>query len=282
MKNILFCGYGKLGLNCIKRLIEKGYNISYVLTHRELEDESVDTFCIKNKLNYSYKDTRKIKEEVKKHFLDMNLDYLISINYRYIIPKEILIIPKYSLNIHGSLLPKYRGRTPHVWSIINGEQYSGITCHLIDEGVDTGNIIEQIPVKIEEDDTGYTLLKKFEKLYPGLLIKSIEKLNKNINTLSQNESKASYFGKRTPDMGYIDFYKKSFQIVNFVRAQAFPYPGAYYYLNNGKKIIINKIIVTDKQLELIDSIGIIKSFNNEYYVKCIDSILKIIDFKIND
>lgn len=282
MKNILFCGYGKLGLNCIKKLIVKGYNISYVLTHRELEEESVDTFCIKNKLNYSYEDTRKTKGKFKKRFSDMNLDYLVSINYRYIIPKEVLIIPKYSLNIHGSLLPKYRGRTPHVWSIINGEEYSGVTCHLIEEGVDTGNIIEQISVKIKKDDTGYTLLKRFEKLYPDLLIESMEKLNKNINTLPQNESKASYFGKRTPDMGYIDFHKKSFQIVDFVRAQAFPYPGAYYYLNNGKKIIINKIIATDKQLQLIDSIGIIKSINNEYYVKCIDSILKIIDFKITD
>ncbi|MGO5065104.1 formyltransferase family protein [Clostridium sp. LCP25S3_F8] len=280
MKNVLFCGYGKLGTNCIKRLIKDGYNISYVFTHKEFENDSVDTFAKKNKINYSYEDIRKSKDEFKRVFLDMNLDYLVSINYRYIIPREIFTVPKYSLNIHGSLLPKYRGRTPHVWSIINGEEYSGITCHLIDEGIDTGNIIEQISVKIEENDTGYTLLKKFEKLYPDLLIKSIDKLNKNCITIIQDENNASYFGKRTPDMGYIDFYKKSFEIVNFVRAQAFPYPGAYYYLSNGKKIIINKIIPIGEEYQLSGSIGVIKSFNNEYYVKCIDSTLKIVDSQI--
>ncbi|NFN86287.1 methionyl-tRNA formyltransferase [Clostridium sporogenes] len=280
MKNILFCGYGKLGTNCIKKLIEDGYNISYVFTHKEFEYDSVDTFAKRNKINYSYEDIRKSKDEFKRVFLDMNLDYLVSINYRYIIPREIFTVPKYSLNIHGSLLPKYRGRTPHVWSIINGEEYSGITCHLIDEGIDTGNIIEQISVKIEENDTGYTLLKKFEKLYPDLLIKSIDKLDKNCIAIIQDENNASYFGKRTPDMGYIDFYKKSFEIVNFVRAQAFPYPGAYYYLSNGKKIIINKIIPIGEEYQLSGSIGVIKSFNNEYYVKCIDSTLKIVDFQI--
>ncbi len=282
MKNILFCGYGKLGTSCIKKLIEQGYNISYILTHKELKDDSVDTFSLKNGIEYSYLDTRNSKVWYKEFFSGMDLYYLVSINYRYIIPKEIFTIPRYSINIHGSLLPKYRGRTPHVWSIINGEEYSGITCHFIEEGVDTGNIIEQISIKIEEDDTGHTLLTKFENLYPSLLMKSINKLEQNYITIAQDESNASYFGKRTPDMGYIDFYKKSVQVINFVRAQAHPYPGAYYYLNDGKKIIINKIISTNENYNLIDSIGNIRFFHNGYYVKCLDSVLKIIDYQVKD
>jgi len=203
------------------------------------------------------------------------------VNYRFIISKEIFSIPNYAINIHGSLLPKYRGRTPHVWSIINGEKYSGITCHLIDEGVDTGNIIEQVKIEIGNEDTGFSLLKKFQQLYPDLLLRSLKKLEFKQSTNIQNEANASYYGKRTPEMGYIDFYKSSFQVMNFVRAQAAPYPGAYYYLINGKRIVINKLIIEVNNIE-IDTIGIIMEKDNNYYVRCEDNILKIIDFEIID
>jgi methionyl-tRNA formyltransferase len=280
MKKILFCGFGKLGKDCMKKLIDEGYNICYILTHKELDEESVDTFAINNKIDYSYEDTRKNKEDFQKKIVHEKLKYLVSVNYRYVIPKEIFSIPKYALNIHGALLPKYRGRTPHVWSIINGEEYSGITCHLIDEGVDTGNIIEQVTIKIDENDTGFALLKKFQVLYPNLLIKSMQKLENDIQTVVQSQDQASYYGKRTPDMGYIDFYKSKKQIINFVRAQAYPYPGAYYYLNNGKMVVINKLISVDNDDIIINTIGVMKLVGNNYYVKCLDGILKLIEFEI--
>jgi methionyl-tRNA formyltransferase len=183
------------------------------------------------------------------------------------------------MNIHGSLLPKYRGRTPHVWSIINGEEYSGITSHIIEETVDTGDIIDQISVRIDRDDTGYRLLKKFEELYPKLLINSLNRLEKKEPLIKQKENDASFFGKRTPDMGYIDFYKSINEVINFVRAQANPYPGAYYFLKDGKKIIINRL-VAEESISHIMPIGVINKINKDYYVKCRDNILRIIDYKI--
>lgn len=279
-KNILFCGFGELGTKCAERLIKENYNLAYILTHEEGLDQSIDTFAIKNQIDYSYKDLRNAKN-LKADVLDkLKIDYIISVNYKYILTKEILSISKYAINIHGSLLPKYRGRTPHVWSIINGEVNTGVTCHLIDEGIDTGDIIEQRVIRIEDNDTGHSLLEKFQAIYPDLLISSLEKLQKDAKTTLQNEIDASYYGKRTPDMGYIDFYKSKTQIINFVRAQAHPYPGAYYYLANGSKIVINSIGVEENIGLLVEEIGIIKDIDNQYYVKCMDGLLKLMDFEI--
>lgn len=281
MKKVVFCGFGKLGKDCLKRLIDEGYTISFILTHKELDEDSVDTFARVKNIDYSYKDARKYFNDIKTKIVEQNPDYLISVNYRYIIPKGIFELPNYAMNIHGSLLPKYRGRTPHVWSIINGEDYSGITAHIIEETVDTGDIIDQISVRIDRDDTGYSLLKKFEGLYPELLINSLNKLDENEPLNKQSENDASFFGKRTAEMGYIDFYKNANEVINYVRAQANPYPGAYYYLIDGKKIIINRLLV-EESISHIMPIGVINKIKNDYYVNCKDNILKIVDCKIVD
>lgn len=280
MKNIVFCGFGKLGKDCLVELIRKDFVPSLILTHKELLDESVDTFAINNNLKYSYKDSRKNISEMKKVLMAINPYCLISVNYRYIIPKDIFRIPEYAVNIHGSLLPKYRGRTPHVWSIINGEDYSGITVHLIEEIVDTGDIINQISVKIDEDDTGYTLLKKYEKLYPRFLIDSLLRLEENIPLIKQDERYANFYGKRIPEMGYIDFNKNAKDIINFIRAQANPYPGAYYYLKNGRKVIINQVVYDKLSNGENLQIGVIELIKDNYYIKCKDAILKLKDFNV--
>lgn len=281
MKKILFCGFGKLGMKSLVELVANGYKVEYIMTHKELCNDSVDTYAIQNKITYTYRDARKYEDELYRIIKEIQPLYLVSVNYRYIIPKRIFSIPKYAINIHGSLLPKYRGRTPHVWSIINGEKISGITSHIIEETVDTGDIIEQITVDIDKNDTGYSLLQKYENLYPELLIKSLESLEKDKVLIKQNNNEASYYGKRTPDMGYIDFHKDAHDVVNFVRAQTKPYPGSYYYLPDGRKIIIYKII-EDKTRNLNIQIGVIREIDDCLYVKCKDTTLKIIDYHIID
>lgn len=279
-RNILFCGFGGLGTQCLNRLINEGYNILYILTHKESANDSVDTFAKLNNIEFSYGDSRREKIFSDSFINNIKLDFIISINYRYILPKQVIQLAQYAINIHGSLLPKYRGRTPHVWSIINGEDYTGVTCHLIDEGIDTGNIIEQVVIKINDTDTGYSLLEKFISIYPNILIDSLNKLQKGFETIKQKEEEASYYGKRTPEMGYIDFYKTKKQIINFVRAQAYPYPGAYYYLPNGRKIIINLLAAEQRADIIIHQIGIIKLIDNCYYVRCEDGILKLLKYEI--
>lgn len=279
MNKIVFCGFGKLGKKCMEELINQGYSILLVLTHRENEKESVDTFAQNQGIEYSYLDSRRHLDKIFEKVNNIKPDFMISVNYRYIIPKKIYSLANYAINIHGSLLPQYRGRTPHVWSIINGECESGITCHLIEEVVDAGDIVSQIIIPIEENDTGYSLLKKFELNYPEILIDSIDKLLNKCNLIKQDENSASYYGKRTPDMGYIDFRKNANEVINFIRAQADPYPGAYYYLVDGRKIVINKVIECEIN-DLNISVGIVKEKCNHYYVRCSDSLLRIEEYRI--
>lgn len=279
MREVVFCGFGELGRNSLEKLIESKYPVKFILTHKELREMSVDTYAINNNIPFSYDDARKNDNIIYDTIMKIQPYYLVSVNYHYIIPKNIFDIPKYAINIHGSLLPKYRGRTPHVWSIINGEKISGITSHIIEETVDAGDIIEQREVTIDENDTGYSLLKKYDSIYPSLLIDSLTSLENGLPLMKQNRDEASFYGKRTPDMGYIDFHRSSKDVINFIRAQANPYPGAYSYLLDGSKIIIHKALV-DETVTFNASIGVFRIIEGSYYVKCVDAYLKLLDFKI--
>src|SRR5690606_8593074 len=180
---------------------------------------------------------------IEEHKLQKKIvDVIISVNYLFIVDNIILkLCSKFAFNVHGSLLPKYRGRTPHVWSIINNEKVSGITAHIIDEGCDTGHIIEQIKIKISAKDTGATLLEKYNELYLPLIRSVLERIKGGeIILKKQNNSIATYFGKRTPDDGKIDWNWQKERIYNWVRAQADPYPGAFTFFK-GRKFIIDEV-----------------------------------------
>ena len=169
---------------------------------------------------------------------DVDIDVLISVNYLFLIEADLINLPKkLAFNLHGSLLPKYRGRTPHVWAIINNEKWTGVTAHLIDKGCDTGDILEQQKIRIESSDTGATILEKYAKVYPVLLNSVLKSIKKNsLNPKPQKAEEATYFGKRTPKDGLInwDWHRK--RIHNWIRAQAPPYPGAFSIVNK-KKIV---------------------------------------------
>ena len=208
---------------------------------------------------------------------DKSCDIILSINYLYLIERDIVCFPKrYAINFHGSLLPKYRGRTPHVWAIIKGEKKCGITAHLIDEGCDTGPIIIQQEVEIMEDDTGQNILEKYKYLYPVLVKEVLSKVERNnIELTIQDETKATFFGERTPSDGMIDWSWQTIRINNWVRAQSHPYPGAFTFYE-GEKIIVDKIDVTTIEFEpLLKNGTIIKVVDNIPYVKTTNGIVKL-------
>ena len=178
---------------------------------------------------------------------DKHVDVILSINYLFLIEKDIVEFPsKYCINIHGSLLPKYRGRTPHVWSIINNEKYTGVTAHLIDENCDTGAIVKQEKIEISEFDTGASLLEKYTPVYLKMITELLREVQEdNIIASVQDESKATYFNKRTPDDGAINWDWQKERIRNWVRAQAHPYPGAFTVLKD-QRVIIDEVVYSDK------------------------------------
>lgn len=236
------CASGKLGLRTLLAIADMDPEITCVFTDKR--SEPIIDWADQSKLPVF---VGKPREGRASEFIDkLNVDVLLAINYLFIIDQDLIGWPhQYAINVHGSLLPKYRGRTPHVWAIINNEGQTGITAHLIDAGCDTGPIVEQIVIPIEKDDTGGSLLKKFERTYPVLVEKLLNAIkHQTVNPIQQDESKATYFGKRTPADGEINWAWQKERIRNWVRAQADPYPGAFTWLGK-EKMIIDKVIFDD-------------------------------------
>lgn len=280
MYDLIFCGFGSLGRSCLEELIQSGYTIRYVLTHKDLSSESVDSLALSKNIPFQYTDLRKdpllLDELIKFHS-----KFLISVNYRYIIPEALIRNSNYPLNIHGSLLPKYRGRAPHIWAIINGETFTGVTCHVMEETVDTGPIYSQVKIPISETATGNDLIEEYKKIYPIVLRESLLKIKSNEPALPQDHSQATYFGKRIPDMGYIDILRTRKAIINFVRAQTKPYPGAYMFLPTGEKLIIFKMEeYNSENIETNIPIGKIQKINAGYLLMVSDGPVIITEYEI--
>ena len=232
---------GALGLDTLSQIVDN-HTVNFVLT--DSKSDGIINLALKHNIPFFAGNPRKGKGY---NFVrEFNVDVLISVNYLFLIENDIIEHSNIlTFNIHGSLLPKYRGRTPHVWAIINGETKAGITAHVIDEGCDTGKIIHQIEIPISIDDTGATMLEKYSAKYYSLVEKVLMDISDNqLNLKLQIERDATYFGKRTPDDGEIDWDWKKEDIRNWVRAQAYPYPGAYSYYSN-RKIIIDKVSILE-------------------------------------
>ncbi|MEP1034518.1 methionyl-tRNA formyltransferase [Ekhidna sp.] len=203
-------------------------------------------------------------------FLKMDRpNVLLSVNYLFLIQYDIIQWPTLvALNVHGSLLPRYRGRTPHVWSIINGESKAGITAHVIEEECDSGDIVAQVSIDIEENDTGGDLLEKYKVKYPELINGTLKDIEKDsLKRVKQDEQKATYFGKRTPGDGLIDWNWQRERIRNWVRAQASPYPGAFSFYKT-HKLIIDEVVYSDYGFQASQTNGTILNTEHGIVVKC--------------
>jgi len=250
---------GDLGFKVLDHLKESKHSIKCVYTDSN-SNEIIDA------ANYNHLPifTGNPRNENALRFIETYaIDIILSVNYLFLIEYSIFSKAKLAVNIHGSLLPKYRGRTPHVWAIINNESKTGITAHLIDDGCDTGDIVKQREVIIENNDTGADILEKFNKLYVPLVDEILTDFERGrINPLPQNNKKATFFGKRTPDDGRINWAWQKERIRNWVRAQAYPYPGAFTYPEGlDEKVIIDEVIFSERGFNETDLNGMIVSLN---------------------
>jgi methionyl-tRNA formyltransferase len=144
------------------------------------------------------------------------------------------------VNLHPSLLPKYRGRAPINWAILKGEEEVGLTAHYVDEGMDTGDIIQQVPVSLDcYEDVG-DALSKFMPLYAEMTVSVLNSIrNDSVNRTPQDHLEATTFPARRPEDGLIYWDHPAKDIVNLVRAVTKPYPGAFTHAD-GKKIVVWK------------------------------------------
>ena len=246
---------GGLGLKVLKHLNESKHSIKCVFTDSNSKG-IVDT--AKNNCLSIF--TGNPRNERALRFIDTyEIDIILSVNYLFLIERSLFSKAKLAINIHGSLLPKYRGRTPHVWAIINNESKTGVTAHLIDDGCDTGDIVKQKEVLINNSDTGADILEKFNQLYVPLVDEILTDFERgSITPLPQNNMNATFFGKRTPDDGRINWGWQKERIRNWVRAQAYPYPGAFTYSEGlNEKIIIDEVVVRNRGFNETDRNGLI-------------------------
>lgn len=262
---------GGLGLETLSKIAED-YAVKFVLT--DSNSIGIIDFSIKKNIPFYAGNPRNKKGyNFVKNF---DVDVIASINYLFLIEEDIINHSnKLTFNIHGSLLPKYRGRTPHVWAIINGEDKAGITAHIIDSGCDTGKIIHQIEMPIEASDTGAIMLEKYANAYYPLVEKVLKDISNNqLNLTNQKEEEATYYGKRTPKDGEINWEWTKEDIRNWVRAQANPYPGAFTFYN-GRKVIIDKVSFSKDKTTNNQDNGEIILLKPNVVVKTINGALNI-------
>lgn len=262
---------GDLGYACLKEVC-LWFTPVFVLT--DGNSRKIADFCTKKKIPVFQGNPRQGKGI--SFIAGFKVDVLLSVNYLFLIEKDILSAPSmYAINFHGSLLPKYRGRTPHVWAIINGEDTTGITAHLMTEGCDEGDIIEANMLHIAPQDTGADILTKYFKHYPLLIKSVVDNIENNtLKAVPQNESEATYFGKRTPEDGEIVWLWDKSRIRNWIRAQAKPYPGAFTYYE-GKKVIIHQCDFDNTGFHHQDENGLILQGGNHPVVKTVNGSIRL-------
>ena len=211
----------------------------------------------------------KLKEEYQS-ILDYEPELIVTCAYGKIVPKVILDYPKYGcINIHASILPKYRGSAPMQWAIANGEKETGITLMYMDEKMDTGDIIdiEKIPI-LDDDDLG-SIHDKMSLLGSSILEKNFSNIiNNNISRVKQDDTKATLAPMITREMELLDFNDYGKNIINKIRAFS-PYPLTRTMINNEEvKIVKAKFIRKENT-----NIGKLIITKNDLGIECLDGII---------
>jgi methionyl-tRNA formyltransferase len=225
--------YHNMGIVGLRALLDNGFDVPMVITHEDDPGEnrwfgSVAEFCRARRLPVFCPpdvNTAPWPGMIR----EASPDLLFSFYYRSMLRKEVLDTPRVgALNLHGSLLPKYRGRAPVNWALVKGETETGVTLHFMTEKPDAGDIVGQEAVPIAFEDTALTLFGKMEgaasRLLDGLLPRiAREDIPRRPNDIAQG----SYFGGRRREDGRIDWSRPAVEVYNLVRAVTRPYPGAF-------------------------------------------------------
>jgi methionyl-tRNA formyltransferase len=241
-KRAVVFAYSSIGYECLAELLASEIEVVALFTHKDDPDEekwfrSVRELAEANGVSVHFPDT--LGEDEVQLIRELRPDLLFSFSFRAVIPASILeLAPLGAFNIHGALLPRYRGRACVNWVVLHGETQTGVTLHHMVARVDEGRIVDQEVVPIEPNDTAHDVFKKMIPATRMVLHRSLPAiLEGKAYGREQDESQATYFGRRRPEDGLIDWSKPAREIHNLVRAVTHPFPGAFTYLNGGKLFI---------------------------------------------
>lgn len=204
---------------------------------------------------------------------EINPDVIVVIAFGQILSKEILDLPKYGcINVHASLLPKYRGAAPIQWAVIDGEEETGVTTMYMAEGLDTGDVIDTTVIKLDEKETGGSLFDKLAIEGGKLIVETLSKLENGTATRTpQDDEKSSYAGKITKELGQIDFTKPAVTIERLIRGLN-PWPSAHTTLDGKAMKVWDATVeegnVTEQPGEIVEiAKHYIKVATGENYLK---------------
>lgn len=276
--NILFMGGNELGAITLEKLINNNINVvgAVITKTKDSWYSGVDKIAQKYNINLYEEENINDSTFINK-IRKLDIDLIVSVNFAQILKSEIINIPiKGCINTHASLLPKYRGRAPLNWAILKGEKEVGVTVHYIEEGIDTGDIIIQKKIEVNEEEYIGDILEKVKQIYPEIVLESVKLIeNDKVIPIKQVKEKGSYFGKRVREDGEIDIESSPKDIINLIRALSRPYPGAYIK-NNNNEFIIWKAKLLNKDYEFENEN--VKEINGELWIKLKDCILVSNDY----
>jgi methionyl-tRNA formyltransferase len=247
---IVFMGTPDFSVPALRILLENTYDVHTVVTQpdrpkgrgRKIVPSAVKVFAERHKIPILQPEKVR-SQEIQQRLKDIAPEVIVVVAYGQILPESILHIPKLGcINIHASLLPKYRGAAPIHWAIIRGEKETGVTTMLMDKGMDTGDMLLQKKIPIEEEDTAGTLHDKLSLVGAELLLQTLQHLEQGtITPTPQNREAATYAPLLKKEDGRINWQEPASQIYDKVRG-LFPWPGAYTSFQ-GKTLKLLKVRV---------------------------------------
>ena len=235
--------YHNVGVRCLRVLLDQGMRIPLVLTHVDSPTEtiwydSVAAVCAEHGIETLSVDDPNHPDVVSR-VRALSPDFFFAFYYRKMLGAELLAIPtRGALNMHGSLLPKYRGRVPINWAVLHGETETGVSLHYMDVKPDAGNLVAQTSVPILGDDTAHEVFQKVVVAAEMTLVRALPQLIAGTAASVPLDLKAgSYFSGRKPEDGRIDWSQSAHDVYNLIRAVAPPYPGAFTKIG-GEHVIV--------------------------------------------
>lgn len=248
MTRAVVFAYHDVGVRCLSVLLARGVEVALVVTHHDDPGEaiwfdSVAALARRHDLPVVMPADAK-NPELAARIGAIDPDFLFSFYYRRVIPESVLRLARRgALNMHGSLLPKYRGRSPINWAVLNGETETGATLHGMERRPDTGAIFGQEAVAILPDDRALDVFRKVTCAAERLLDRALPSLvDGSAVAVPQVEELATSFGGRKPEDGVIDWSREAAAVHNLVRAVAPPYPGAFTTLR-GRRVFIHRTVL---------------------------------------
>lgn len=280
--------YHDVGVRCLRTLLAHGIDVPLLFTHVDSPTETIWFDSVARHARWHGIKVVTPEDPNVPDIVDMIRDlqpqFLFSFYYRYMLGEQILSLPaRGAYNMHGSLLPKYRGRVPVNWAVLNGERETGATLHAMTVKPDAGAIVEREAVPILPDDTAVEVFRKvtvaaeiaLDRCLPALIAGTAQHIPQDLTA-------GSYFGRRTARDGAIDWRRGTVAAHNLIRAVAPPYPGAYSEAEGMALRVLRSLPAPHAAMSAGPECEapVLCWHNDDVYARCHDGALKLLQFEL--